>query len=210
MIWILGEYAAHIDNAKAILESFANTFSEETSVVQLQLLTAVVKLFLVKSSQNQSFVEKILALATQQSDNPDLRDRGYVYWRLLSLNPEAARKVVFADKPPVSDDSDQLDASILNILISNISTLASIYHKPPEYFLKEGKSVVLKKVSSSKKGEEEEEEEDEEVTSPKKEAPAEDEEDDREVEREDGELTRSSQGSKTSSPYRIEPSRSLP
>lgn len=26
--------------------------------------------------------------ATQETDNPDLRDRAYVYWRLLSTDPE--------------------------------------------------------------------------------------------------------------------------
>jgi hypothetical protein len=36
----------------------------------------------------------VLDLATENSDNPDLRDRGYVYWRLLSTNPVVAKAVV--------------------------------------------------------------------------------------------------------------------
>jgi hypothetical protein len=31
----------------------------------------------------------------QDSDNPDLRDRGYIYWRLLSTDPAAAKVRVF-------------------------------------------------------------------------------------------------------------------
>ena len=27
----------------------------------------------------------------QESDNPDLRDRGYIYWRLLLTDPAAAK-----------------------------------------------------------------------------------------------------------------------
>ena len=35
MIWIIGEYAERIDNADELLESFLETFPEETSVVSL-------------------------------------------------------------------------------------------------------------------------------------------------------------------------------
>ncbi len=44
----------------------------------------------------------MLWLAIQETDNPDLRDRAYVYWRLLSSDPEAARAVVLAEKPVIS------------------------------------------------------------------------------------------------------------
>lgn len=48
MIWIIGEYAERIDNADELLESFLESFPEEPALVQLQLLTATVKLFLKK------------------------------------------------------------------------------------------------------------------------------------------------------------------
>ena len=38
----------------------------------------------------------MLSLATQDSDNPDLRDRGFIYWRLLSTDPGAAKEVSWA------------------------------------------------------------------------------------------------------------------
>ncbi len=50
----------------------------------------------------------MLNLATENADNPDLRDRGFVYWRLLSTDPEAAHKVVLAQRPPISDDTYQV------------------------------------------------------------------------------------------------------
>ncbi len=86
MIWIIGEYAERIDNADELLESFLGNFKEENSQVQLQLLTSTVKLFLKKPKNTQKLVQRALDLATQESDNPDLRDRGYVYWRLLSTD----------------------------------------------------------------------------------------------------------------------------
>ena len=58
---------------------------------QLQIITAVIKLFLKKPDQSQSLVQKVLQVATAESDNPDIRDRAYVYWRLLSSDPQIAR-----------------------------------------------------------------------------------------------------------------------
>ncbi|VAI04975.1 unnamed protein product [Triticum turgidum subsp. durum] len=136
MIWIIGEYAERIDNADELLESFLDTFPEEPALVQLQLLTATVKLFLKKPTEGpQQMIQAVLNNATVETDNPDLRDRAYIYWRLLSTDPEAAKDVVLAEKPVISDDSNQLDSSLLDELLANISTLSSVYHKPPEAFV---------------------------------------------------------------------------
>ena len=47
----------------------------------------------------------------QDSDNPDLRDRGYIYWRLLSTDPAAAKEVVLAEKPLISEETDLIGES---------------------------------------------------------------------------------------------------
>jgi AP-1 complex subunit beta-1 len=90
MIWIIGEYAERIDNADELLDTFLETFEEEDPAVQLQLLTATVKCFLKNPEDTQDMVQRVLDMATEESDNPDLRDRGFIYWRLLSTDPEAA------------------------------------------------------------------------------------------------------------------------
>uniref|UniRef100_A0A914MQJ3 AP complex subunit beta n=2 Tax=Meloidogyne TaxID=189290 RepID=A0A914MQJ3_MELIC len=135
MIWIVGEYAERIDNADELLESFVDGFHDENTQVQLQLLTAVVKLFLKRPNDTQQLVQKVLTLATQDSDNPDLRDRGYIYWRLLSADPQAAKEVVLAEKPLISEETDLLEPSLLNQLVCHIGSLASVYHRPPSSFI---------------------------------------------------------------------------
>ncbi|CAL0314530.1 unnamed protein product [Lupinus luteus] len=136
MIWIIGEYAERIDNADELLESFLESFPEEPAQVQLQLLTATVKLFLKKPTEGpQQMIQVVLNNATVETDNPDLRDRAYIYWRLLSTDPEAAKDVVLAEKPVITDDSNQLEPSLLDELLANIATLSSVYHKPPEAFV---------------------------------------------------------------------------
>ncbi|KAH1223262.1 Beta-adaptin-like protein C [Glycine max] len=136
MIWIIGEYAERIDNADELLESFLENFPEEPAQVQLQLLTATVKLFLKKPTEGpQQMIQVVLNNATVETDNPDLRDRAYIYWRLLSTDPEAAKDVVLAEKPVITDDSNQLEPSLLDELLANIATLSSVYHKPPDAFV---------------------------------------------------------------------------
>ncbi|KAK4795703.1 hypothetical protein SAY86_028029 [Trapa natans] len=143
MIWIIGEYAERIDNADELLESFLESFPEEPPQVQLQLLTATVKLFLKKPTDGpQQMIQVVLNNATMETDNPDLRDRAYIYWRLLSTDPEAAKDVVLAEKPVISDDSNQLDPSLLDELLSNIATLSSVYHKPPDAFVTRVKTAT--------------------------------------------------------------------
>ncbi|XP_010266891.1 PREDICTED: beta-adaptin-like protein C [Nelumbo nucifera] len=143
MIWIIGEYAERIDNADELLESFLESFPEEPAQVQLQLLTATVKLFLKKPTEGpQQMIQVVLNNATVETDNPDLRDRAYIYWRLLSTDPEAAKDVVLAEKPVISDDSNQLDPSLLDELLANIATLSSVYHKPPDAFVSRVKTAV--------------------------------------------------------------------
>jgi AP-1 complex subunit beta-1 len=155
MVWIIGEYADRIDNADELLESFLETFQEETAMVQLQLLTATVKLFLKQPDTTQEMVQRVLNLATEHSDNPDLRDRGYVYWRLLSSDPEAARAVVLSHKPEIGDDTFNIEPALLDELISQISTLSSVYHKPADSF-------VVKTLHESAEEDEDNEEEGEE------------------------------------------------
>ncbi|KAH7513901.1 hypothetical protein FEM48_Zijuj11G0031900 [Ziziphus jujuba var. spinosa] len=143
MIWIIGEYAERIDNADELLESFLESFPEEPAQVQLQLLTATVKLFLKKPTEGpQQMIQVVLNNATVETDNPDLRDRAYIYWRLLSTDPEAAKDVVLAEKPVISDDSNQLDPTLLDELLANIATLSSVYHKPPEAFVTRVKTTT--------------------------------------------------------------------
>lgn len=102
------------------------------------------KLFLKRPADTQELVQHVLSLATQDSDNPDLRDRGFIYWRLLSTDPAAAKEVVLADKPLISEETDLLEPTLLDELICHISSLASVYHKPPTAFV-EGRGAGVRK-----------------------------------------------------------------
>uniref|UniRef100_A0A2I3HIL2 AP complex subunit beta n=1 Tax=Nomascus leucogenys TaxID=61853 RepID=A0A2I3HIL2_NOMLE len=135
MIWIVGEYAERIDNADELLESFLEGFHDESTQVQLTLLTAVMKLFLKKPPETQELVQQMLTLPTQDSDNPDLRELGYTYWILLSTDPLTAKEVVLSEKPLISEETEPIEPTVLEELICHIGSLASVYHKPSKAFV---------------------------------------------------------------------------
>jgi AP-1 complex subunit beta-1 len=85
-------------------------------------------------------VQKVLQMATAECDNPDIRDRAYVYWRLLSSDPQVAKNIVLAQRPAITSTISTLPIPLLDSLMPDLSTLASVYHKPPRTFLGEGRS----------------------------------------------------------------------
>ncbi|KAF4126696.1 Vesicle coat complex subunit [Geosmithia morbida] len=130
MVWVIGQYADRIENSDALLEDFLYTFLEEPVEVQLALLTATVKLFIQRPTKGQELVPKVLKWATEETDNPDLRDRAYMYWRLLSTDMNAAKAVVMGEKPAITAESERLDPATLEEMCLNVGTLATIYLKP--------------------------------------------------------------------------------
>jgi hypothetical protein len=130
IIWIIGQYADRIENSDGLLQDYLATFHDEPIEVQLALLTATVKLFIQRPTKGQQLVPQVLKWCTEDTDDPDLRDRGYMYWRLLSTDPAAAKEVVMGEKPPITAESEKLDPHTLEELCLNVGTLATVYLKP--------------------------------------------------------------------------------
>ncbi|EIW69990.1 hypothetical protein TREMEDRAFT_38658 [Tremella mesenterica DSM 1558] len=143
MIWIVGQYSDRIENSDELLDDFSFTFKEEPAEVQLAILTAVVKLFIRRPSAASELLPKVLKLATEEAENPDLRDRGFMYWRLLTTNPTAAREIVLSEKPIISTETDRMDKGNLDQLLLFTGTLGSIYHKRPHEFIRTARPKYL-------------------------------------------------------------------
>ncbi|SBT35999.1 AP-1 complex subunit beta, putative [Plasmodium ovale wallikeri] len=160
LIWIIGEYVERIDNADELIDSFLDNFNDEPYNVQLQILTASVKLFLKCSKNTKDIITKVLKLSTEESDNPDLRDRAFIYWRLLSKNIDVAKKIVLAEKPPIQEENKITDIKVLNRLIKNISMLSSVYHKLPETFILKNNNSLHTEKKGNKQNEDYDNDED--------------------------------------------------
>jgi hypothetical protein len=88
-------------------------------------------------------LQQVFEFTHKESDNPDIRERGYYYFRLLAIDPNIAAQIVLTEKPRISEDSSTIESSLLDKLVDNLGSLASIYVKPPELFVKKTKIVNL-------------------------------------------------------------------
>ena len=118
------------------MTDFSENFKDEAKNVQLAILNAAVKMYLKLEGDAEELVTNVLQQATDESDNPDLRNRGYIYWRMLSENPEEAKKIILCEKPTINEDGGHIEAAQLDKLIDNISMLSSVYYKTPDVFVK--------------------------------------------------------------------------
>ena len=109
-------------------------FISDSVQVQLAILTGSVKLFLHRpdSENAKDVVHKVLKWATEEVDNPDLRDRGFMYWRLLAHSTKEASSIVLNEQLIISTDTDRMERGALDQLLLHTGTLSSIYHKNPD------------------------------------------------------------------------------
>lgn len=139
MIWMVGQFCKIIPNAKKHLSQLMASFTEDPIEVQLAALTAVTKYYLVFPLDGENLLLEVLKWATEETNNPDVRDRGYIYWRLLSSEyatssqngfQENTKDIVFNQDPHITSENDSINPAILEELELNFGTLASIYLKP--------------------------------------------------------------------------------
>ncbi|KNC81104.1 hypothetical protein SARC_06553 [Sphaeroforma arctica JP610] len=91
MIWIIGEYAGRIDNADEILEQFLDNYLDEGPTVQLQILTAIVKLFLKKPQDNRIPGARLQAPRSPPMERGRDHDSGDDYGDSRSPSPQRSR-----------------------------------------------------------------------------------------------------------------------
>ncbi|KAJ1727783.1 beta-adaptin [Coemansia biformis] len=134
-VWALGEYSEHIDGVANLLTTAVDSLLEEDACVQLALLGAAVKFFLKQPQRGQQLVVRALQTATEKCANPDVRDRAYIYWRLLSADPAAARAVALCEKPPIWPEAANLPEPLLAELVAELGCVSSVLQKPARLFV---------------------------------------------------------------------------
>lgn len=142
--WIVGQYSENIGRAEEVLDYFVAGFTEEPLEVQHAVLAAVVKYYLKDQIKGERLLLKVLRWATEDSDNPDVRDRGFFYWRLITDGDlERTLKIVINLDPLIGAENDIVDPAILEELELNIGTLVSIYLKSVEHVFRLAKRKQL-------------------------------------------------------------------
>ena len=140
LIWIIGEYSDRIEGAENQLIKFIDNLKEEPYIIQINILDSATKTFLkCQSEESYNILNQVFDFCTKECEDPDVRDRGYMYYRLMTIDPQIANKIIVNEKPRINEDVSGFDDNLLAILMDNLGTLATIYEKPPESFVKKTK-----------------------------------------------------------------------
>ncbi|CAN2390327.1 Beta2-adaptin appendage, partial [Pristimantis euphronides] len=103
LIWLLGMHGELIPNAPYILEDYADNVKAEVSPpVKMELLTALVRLFLSRPAECQDTLGRLLYYCIEEETNMAVRDRGLFYYRLLSSGISEVKKVLCGAKSDAS------------------------------------------------------------------------------------------------------------
>ena len=123
ILFIIGEFCTHIKNSTELITPFVENFNDQecNNRVKLQILNTVVKNFVNKPEESEELVKVCLQKGAEETENPDVRDRAYIYWRLLENDPDIAKEMVTTEKPPFDFQEDlNYETDILDNIIENI------------------------------------------------------------------------------------------
>ncbi|CAD1809600.1 Adaptin N terminal region family protein [Candida parapsilosis] len=138
-VWVLGEFPKYFSNLHEKLESLVKGFLEFDTLLQLNILTTIVKInaSIPGNKKYSSLLQQILELATKECENADVRDKAYIYWRLLSSSTSDSlqKKIILAKLPPIESTISTFSPHLLEQLLKELSTLSSVYHKPAKTFI---------------------------------------------------------------------------
>lgn len=135
-IWILGEYANRIDGIDVLVDPYLDTFHDEPPLVQLQILSTLVKVYIEKPDETRDQLQFILTEATKDNNVPDVRNRAMIYWRLLSSDSQSAKDIVVFSKETVVHSGAQYDDAVLKELMLNMGSVSGVLHVVPSDFVK--------------------------------------------------------------------------
>ncbi|XP_069731937.1 AP-4 complex subunit beta-1 [Phaenicophaeus curvirostris] len=131
LIWLLGAHGEKVPNAPYVLEDFVeNVKSELFPAVKMELLTALVRLFLSRPAECQDMLGRLLYYCIEEEMDMAVRDRGLFYYRLLQSGVEEVKRVLCSPKsdPSLGLLEDKTERSV-NTWASEFNTLAPVYGK---------------------------------------------------------------------------------
>lgn len=153
MIWIITQYSDVIPNYLELFRVFSSNMFSETLEVQFSILNSAIKFFIRSpTKETEELCMDLLKGCIDHENNPDLRDKTLMYWRLLSLTKTSrisnaitfeSLKSVLDGELPLIEMNTKLDPTVLEELELNIGTIVSIYLKPVSHIFRLNKTKLL-------------------------------------------------------------------
>ena len=159
-LYILGDFCTMIPKSTEMITYFVDNFSnvEYSSKVKFQILNAGVKNFVNKPDESEEIVKLCLQKGAEESENPDIRDRAYIYWRLLEIDPDIAKDMMVSEKPPFDfTDEDDLEPDVVDDMICNMTNVSAVYLKKQKEIITE-EDYINDPIAKQEREEEEKEE----------------------------------------------------
>uniref|UniRef100_A0A8I6GCJ1 AP complex subunit beta n=1 Tax=Rattus norvegicus TaxID=10116 RepID=A0A8I6GCJ1_RAT len=131
LIWLLGVHGEKIPNAPYVLEDFVESVKSETfPAVKMELLTALMRLFLSRPAECQDVLGRLLLYCIEEEKDMAVRDRGLFYYRLLLVGIDKTKQILCSPKsdPSLGLLEDQPERPV-NSWASDFNTLAPVYGK---------------------------------------------------------------------------------
>jgi vesicle coat complex subunit len=145
LAWILGEYSDSLSDPSAVFNAL---FLDESEDVQLGILTATVK-FYFNSEDGDDLLRRVISLATNQVDNPDVRDRAFQYFALVQGGGDRASGIVLPELtslPPLTVDLTAINPALIDDLVPLVGTLCALYEKRPNDFVESTQFLSLEEL----------------------------------------------------------------
>ncbi|XP_048468140.1 AP-4 complex subunit beta-1 isoform X2 [Rhincodon typus] len=157
LIWLLGMHGEQVPNAPYVLEEFVDNVKMETSAtVKLELITAMVRLFLSRPAECQDVLGRLLHYVIEEELDMAVRDRGLLYYRLLQQGVEEVKRVVCGPRSDPSLDviSGQAKEAV-STWSKDFNTLIPIYGQEQwdRLTAQKGDSLEILQVSAVKSDE---------------------------------------------------------
>ncbi|XP_037062849.1 AP-4 complex subunit beta-1 isoform X2 [Peromyscus leucopus] len=131
LIWLLGVHGEKISNAPYVLEDFVENVKSETfPAVKMELLTALMRLFLSRPAECQDMLGRLLHYCIEEEKDMAVRDRGLFYYRLLLVGIDKVKQILCSPKsdPSLGLLEDQPERPV-NSWASDFNTLVPVYGK---------------------------------------------------------------------------------
>jgi AP-1 complex subunit beta-1 len=129
LLWLISEYTDQIDGAEGVVARYIENFVNEELPVQLQILTSACKMYLINQEKFQAQIISLLEKTSESTDKADLRDRAFIYWRILTEDIGLAKEIILGARPASNPvDEYSFDEDLIPVLISDIGFLNSIFY----------------------------------------------------------------------------------
>jgi hypothetical protein len=135
-VWILGEYCRVIESVDTALDPFLDTFHDEQPIVQLALISALVKVYCETPETVKDQLQFVLTEASKRGNPPDVRNRALVYWRLLSADINLTKDILSFSKETVAAPGLSIEPTVLQELLRNMGTVAGVLQVVPSDFVR--------------------------------------------------------------------------